>query len=107
MALYGQFNVATNVSTASTASPAYILNQHETPFNVGFGVTKVSGDATFTVQHTFDNLFVSAANWFDHSSVSGKTASIDGNYAFPIFATRVVLLSGSGAQINFRVRQAG
>ncbi len=80
------------------------LNQHTTPFNVGFGVITAyaSGHApgSFTVQHTFDDVLGGAsASVFDHSDVSGVTTAtnIDGNYAYPVNAVRLTLNSaGSG-----------
>lgn len=66
------------------------LNSFERPFAIGFGVV-VSGTVTYTVQHSFDG-----TNWFDHETVTGKTANDDGNYAFPIKHLRVNVTAGTG-----------
>ena len=78
------------LTTSGNSSPI-MLDQHISPFAVGFGVVKIgTGDITFTVQHTFDNLYAeTSGTWFDHSTVSGKTASIDGNYDKPVCAIRL------------------
>lgn len=85
------------------------LNQFETPFNVGFGVT-VQGSAKFSVQHTFDDVADSTVTptAFDHSTVSGKLTAIDGNYAFACAAVRLQIVSASGNDgATLIVRQVG
>lgn len=76
------------------------LDQYISPFNIGFGV-KVSGTVTYTVQHTFDDVFAAgytpaSGTWYDHPDVSGETANADGNYAFPVSAIRLSVSAGSG-----------
>jgi len=60
------------------------------PFNIGFGVT-VSGTATYTVEHTFDEV-----TYFPHETLVGKTDNQDSNYAFPIAGIRVNITVGTG-----------
>jgi hypothetical protein len=82
------------------------MNLDSTPFNVGFGVT-ITGTPTYTVQHTFDNPWTTAAPvWFNHPTVAGKTINTDGNYAFPVAAIRVAVTSGTGTA-TLTVIQAG
>lgn len=104
------FSEVTTVATA-TATRWIPLDQFETPFNVGFGVVKSGGgNRTFSVQHTFDNIFDPnvTPSAFTHADVTAATASIDGNYAFPVAAVRLNVASGSGsAQCRFVVRQTG
>ena len=87
------------------------------PFAVGIGCTLLSGSATFTVEHTFDKLppnpgsgYIATANYtprvFPHSSISAKTATIDGNYAFPISGLRMKITSGTGV-VMIQACQAG
>jgi len=95
---------------AVSAAPWIPLDPHRNPVNVGFGVTKVgTGDITFKVQHTFDDVLAEAsAVAFDHSLVSGKTASQDGSYAYPISAIRLNVTAVSGvATAILSVVQAG
>lgn len=95
---------------AVSAYPWMPLDQHIAPFNVGFGVVKTgTGDITYTVQHTFNNVIAgSAATAFDNSYVSGKTANADGNYAFPVAAIRLNVTAVSGvATAELTAWQAG
>ena len=69
----------------------------------------ITGTISVTVQHTFDGLhgeYASALTWWPHSSLVTKTASADGNYAFPITATRLLINSvTAGATVAFFVVQ--
>lgn len=87
----------TAISTVSSWLP---LDVFESPFNVGFGVVNNGpGNVTFSVQHTFDDVQNSAVTptAFTHADVSLKTASIDGNYAYPVKAVRLAFVSASGS----------
>ncbi len=103
-------------TTATTVTPWIPLDPNVTPFSVSFAVVLPSAADTFafSVQHTLHPILSSAngptdAVAFDHSTVSGKSANIDGNYAFPVAAIRLISLSASGTapKANFFVRQAG
>jgi hypothetical protein len=76
------------------------MNLNTSPFNVGFGVI-VSGTVNFTVQHTFDDVFspsfnAGTATWFPHPTIAAQSANVDGNYAFPVTAIRLLVNSGGG-----------
>jgi len=73
------------------------MDQYISPFNVGFGVV-VSGAVTYTVQHTFDNIFSSTVTptWFNHPVIAAQTTNQDGNYAFPVTAIRLTVTAGAG-----------
>jgi len=67
---------------------------------------------TYTVEHTFDDVFdknfdPATAAWFPNSGLSAKTASLDGNYAFPITAVRLNVSSYTGGSATMTVIQAG
>jgi len=92
----------------STAVPVDTLLN---PFSVGVGCTITSGTATYTVQHCFDDVFnpnfnPGTAIWINHPSLVNQTTSIDGNYAFPVRAIRLVVNSGTGT-VTMAVGQAG
>ena len=93
--------------TGSGSSSAAPMDHYITPFNVGFGVV-TSGTVTYTVQHTFDDVFNAAVTptWFSHPNIAAQTASADGNYAFPVRAIRVNVSSGSGTA-TLTIIQAG
>jgi hypothetical protein len=74
-----------------------MLDWTQAQFAVAIGCV-ATGTVNFKVQHTFDDqdaIAGSTATWFDHSSLVNKTASSDGNYAFPVTAVRLVINSGT------------
>lgn len=99
--------------SASGVTAPVPLDHYISPFNVSLGCI-VSNGATvnYKVQHTFDDVFAvgfdpSTATWFDHADITGETASVDGNYAFPVIAVRLNASTLSGGNITFVVTQAG
>lgn len=87
--------------TATGTSNLAVLDYIQQPFNVGIGVA-VTGTATYTVEHTFDDVFAAtysagAGNWYAHGATSlvGATGNGDGNYAFACRASRLNV-SGTG-----------
>lgn len=77
-------------------------------FGIGFGVV-VSGTITYTVQHTFDDIYNPAVTptWFNHAYVAAQTANMDGNYAFPIAAMRIISTAGTGTATITILQQSG
>lgn len=103
----------TEIVAAQAVSNPIPMDTFQNPFNVGIGVT-VSAGATLTykVQHTFDDVFsptfvASSATWFDHATLTGKTASSDGNYAYPITALRLNVTAYTSGSATITVVQAG
>lgn len=89
------------VSQTGAGSTAPIpVNHYSDAPSIAVGV-KVTGTVNYTVQHTFDDVFVkgfdpSAATWFSHETLVAQTANADGNYfAYPT-AIRLTVNSGSG-----------
>lgn len=80
------------------ATPTLPMDSRAQNFNVGFGC-EVTGTVTYSVQHTFDDIYNPAITpvWFNHAFVVAQTANMDGNYAFPIAAMRLVVSSGTGS----------
>lgn len=80
------------------------------PFNVSLGCV-VTGSVDYTVYHTFDDLFNTAASsctWFPHdnSDLVNATANQNDNFAFPVTGAKVTLNSGSGS-VTMTAIQAG
>lgn len=104
--------VRVTVSSATVSLPIP-LDQYETPFNVGLGVVLSGGASlTYKVQHTFDDVFLptfdpSTATWFDHATLVAKTASSDGNYAYPVVAIRLNVTAFTSGTATMTVLQAG
>jgi len=91
-------------------SPPIVMDTYISPFNVGFGAV-VTGTATYSVQHTFDDVFAStyvaaSGNWFNHPTVVGVSTTQDGNYAFPVAAIRFNITAGTGS-VDAVVIQSG
>jgi hypothetical protein len=89
----------------------FSLDHYTNEFNVGFGVD-VTGTITFTVQHTYDDIFVSdfdeiTATAYDHTSVAAKSADTDGSYATPITAMRVEVTASASGTAAVTIIQAG
>ena len=91
--------------TGTGSSSALVMNTNISPFNVGFGVT-VSGNVTYSVQHTFDDPGEGFTTWYSHPTIASKTDAQDGNYAFPVTGIKLLVASGNGTA-TISVVQAG
>lgn len=96
--------------TGTGASSLVIIDQYLGPTNIGLGV-KVTGAGTYTVQHTFDDVFATTfdaatATYYSHSSLSGVGTNADGNYAFPPRGVRVFKTAGTGT-VALTLTQSG
>lgn len=98
-------DIGWNAVAVSKAIPLSYINE---TFSVGMGIT-VTGTVNYTIQHTFTDVFnnvTTSQNWFNHSTLTSKTASADGNYAFNIFATRLEINSvTAGATVTWEILQ--
>lgn len=89
------------VSVTGVGSSVVVpLDYRVSPTNVAIGCV-VSGTATYTVEHTFDDVFSpsfvpASATWLPNSGLTAKTASTDGNYVLPPRGVRVTIASGTG-----------
>lgn len=107
--------IIASAGTSGTATPWCPLNQYQSPFNVGFGVTvPAAHDLVYRVEHTFQNVVadasVAATQVFTHADVSAAAVSRDGNYAFPVAAVRLKLTSfasGAGGPLAIKLLQSG
>lgn len=91
----------TDASGGATHSTLYRPDINVETFSVALGV-KVTGTVSYTVQHTFDDVWAasfdpSTATWFSHEDLVTKTANDDGNYSFPVRGIRLRQNSGSGS----------
>ena len=104
--------IRTTVSGVAVSDPIP-LDTYADPFNVGLGVVLSSGASlTYTVEHTFDDVYASnfnpaTATWFSHATLVTKIASSDGNYAFPVMATRLNITIWTSGSATLTVVQAG
>lgn len=99
----------TRTVSSLTSSTAVPLDTYRNPFNVSIGCVVPSGTLTYKVQHTFDNVQDPAVTptWFDNATITGKTASFDGNYAYPVTAVRLTVTAYTSGSVTMTVVQAG
>lgn len=89
------------VSVTGVGSSVVVpLDFRSSPTNVAIGCI-LSGTATYTVEHTFDDVFSptftpGSASWLPNAGLTAKTTSADGNYVVPPRGVRVTIASGSG-----------
>lgn len=86
------------IAKTGTGTTAWVpVDYGQAHFAIGFGVV-TSGTVTYTIEHTFDDVFDSTVTptAFSHEVLVGQTASQDGNYAFPIAAVRINVTAGTG-----------
>jgi hypothetical protein len=86
------------------------LDQYISPFNVSLAIVP-TGTATYTVQYTFNDPFAAGftpatATWFNHPDITAESGNNDGNFAFPVRATRLNV-SACNNNVTFYVTQAG
>lgn len=88
---------ATVSQTGVGASSHVRLDYRQANFQVGVGCV-VSGTATYTLQHTFDDPATGINTWFDNSDTAlvDATTNQDTNYSAPIQASRVNVTVGTG-----------
>lgn len=98
--------------TTATTSAAIPVNTYSDNASIAVGVKIVGGTATYTVQHTFDDVFATgfsaaAAKWYDHATLAAQTTDKDGNYfAFPT-AIRLNVTALAGATVTMTLVPAG
>lgn len=98
---------------SQSASSVIPMDTYQDPFNVGIAVTLSAGASlTYTVQHTFDDVFApgfnpATATWYNHATLVTKTTSSDGNYAFPVTGIRLNVSIYSSGSATMTVVQAG
>lgn len=94
-----------------TCESAWIPLNRYCDFNVGLGVA-ITGVATYTAEHTFDDVF--AANFnpdtavaYSHDVLVTKSANDDGNYTNPPTATRLKVTAFTSGTLTYSIIQAG
>lgn len=96
------------ITQTGTGATAWIpVNYRQSPFNIGFGAVIVSGTATYSVQHTFDDVFDSSVTpvAFDNTNATAQTTSKDSNYSFPVRAIRLNVTAGTAPVVKLTFLQ--
>jgi len=97
-----------SITVSSIAASQWIpVDYRQAPFSIGFGAKINSGTATYTVQHTFDNVLDPTVTpvAFNHPTVAAATANADGNYAFPVRAIRLNVTAGASPNVTLTILQ--
>lgn len=105
---------AIQIGTSPVASTPWQQNDDhlDSPENIGLFIILDAGAQNFTIEHTLERLPKGTATAgtiprvLPHSVIVTKSASVDGNYAFPITAQRLTTNSGNGL-LRYSWRQAG
>lgn len=102
------------VTVSSATSSAVIpLNTYGDPFNVGIGCdVSAGGSLTYTVQHTFDDVWSptfnpATATWYSNATLVAQTTDKDGNYAYPVTGVRLTVSPYTSGSVTMTVIQAG
>jgi hypothetical protein len=100
-------SVTVGSATTSAAVPINWRGHQGSNIAVSIGCV-LTGASTYKVQHTFDDIFDPSVTptWFDHASITGKTTSADGNYAFPIRAVRLNVTPYTSGAVTMTVLEA-
>lgn len=76
--------------------------------NIAVAVVVVSGTATYSVEHTYDNIFdptvIPVA--FQNAGLTAQTTSKDGNYSVPIRALRLNVTGGTSPVVAMTMIQS-
>lgn len=89
--------------SASATVPLNFRNIHGSPHAVGVIATST---VNYTVQLTMDDPAEgSYTNWYDHPTLTSKTASAIGTIDGPVSAVKVKVNSVSGGTVKMQVRQ--
>jgi hypothetical protein len=88
------------------------IDQYLNPTNIGLGVIITTGPATYTVEHTFDDVFDPAFNpgtatWFPHPTLIAQTVNKDSNYAAPPRGVRLNVTALTAGSVSLTLIQAG
>lgn len=96
------------VTVTGVATSNWIpIDYKQDPMNIGIGCVIVSGTATYTVEHTFDDVFDSTVTpvAFANSGITAQTTNKDGNYAYPIRAIRLNVTAGASPVVAMTLIQ--
>jgi len=96
------------ITVTGVGTSAWIpVDYKQDPMNIGLGCVVVSGTATYSVEHTFDNIFDSTVTpvAFSNSGITAQTANKDGNYAYPVRAVRLNVTAGASPVVAMTLIQ--
>lgn len=96
------------ITVTGVGTSAWIpMDTKQAPFNVSIGCVIVSGTATYTVEHTFDDVFNPAVTpvAFSNAGITAQTTNKDGNYSAPVTAIRLNVTAGVSPVVAMTLTQ--
>lgn len=93
------------------ASAPIPLDHYRSPFSVSVNVL-VSGTLTYSVEHTYDDVFspgfnIASAQWLSPTALASKGVSAEGSYTAPVVAIRLNVTAFTSGSASMTVIQAG
>ena len=99
-------NLVTYTINSVTAGRTVNMDYRQNPFCVSVAAI-INGTATYSVQHTFDDLSVgTATNFLQNTNLNGTTGSGATNYAFPVTGIRGNVSALGTGSVVFTIIQA-
>ena len=99
-------NLVTYTINSVTAGRTVNMDYRQNPFCVSVAAI-INGTATYSVQHTFDDLSVgTATNFMQNTNLNGTTATGATNYAFPVTGIRGNVTALGTGSVAFTIIQA-
>lgn len=96
------------ITVTGVASSAWIpMDIKQAPFNVSIGCAIVSGTATYTVEHTYDDVYdlTVVPVVFPNAGITGQTTNKDGSYSAPVKAIRLTVTAGTAPVVSMILTQ--
>lgn len=98
------------MTSLGASAPQYIKLEHPPywgsapQFAVGLICTVSSGASlTYSVQVTADQVPSAGGNWNEHDAITGATASMNSNIAYPVTAVRLNVTGYSSGSVNLGI----
>lgn len=100
MSIRTKYSMMVDATAVPTVGAWVPLDIAASPFNVSIGVVVGSASgAEYRIEHTFDDVQKpGTATAFVHADMSANSVNNDGNYAYPVAAVRLVVVSVGSAQ---------
>jgi hypothetical protein len=95
------------VQSAAGTSNAIPVDAYANPVSIEIACV-ATGTLTYKVQYTVDDIQNSAVTptWFDHATITGKTATFDGQLNFPVSAVRLNVTAFTSGSVTMTLLQA-
>lgn len=93
-------------------SQIIVVDDFQTPFNLGLAANITAGTPTFSIQYSLDDPYAvgydkDTALWFSVANMSGITADTGAGMTIPCRAISIYMASGQTGTVELIVVQAG